>query len=103
MHSGANGFVDEMFYKGFVFGRLKVDQCSKEIGFLDGPFAFAGVDDKSFFSKLGQNFVNKFHVWIKALTETGNVVDVDFDIDDVMEHEFHDFLSNVGWLAYSHG
>ena len=56
---------------------------SKEVGFLNGPFAFARIDNKAFFSKSSQDFVDKFHVRLKALTETGDVVDVYFNVDDI--------------------
>ena len=40
---------------------------------------------------------------LKALTETGNFVNVYFDADNITKLEFHDFLCNVGRLTYPHG
>ena len=68
---------------------------SKKVGFLNGPFAFARVDNKALFSKSSEDFADKFYIRIEAWTETSNVVDVYFDIDDITEHEFHDFWSNI--------
>ena len=85
------------------FDTTMSEPMSKEVSFLNGPFAFARVDNKALFSKPSEDFVDKFNVRIKTLTETGNVVNVYFDVDDVMAHKFHDFLSNVRRLTYPHG
>ena len=37
------------------------------------------------------------------MTETGDAVNVYFDVNNITEHKFHDFLCNVRRLTYSHG
>ena len=37
------------------------------------------------------------------MTETSNAVNVYLDVNDITEHKFNDFLSNVRCLTYSHG
>ena len=39
---------------------------SKEVGFLNGPFAFARIDNKALFSKWSEDFVDKFHMRIET-------------------------------------
>ena len=88
---------------GVRFDTLRGKPMAKEIGFLNGRFEFTRVDNEAFFFKSSQGFFYKFHVRIEALIKTSNIVYVYFDVNDIMEHKFHYFLSNVEQLTYSHG
>ena len=69
---------------------------TKEVSFLNGLFTFARVDNKAFCSKSKEDFVNEGQVRIETKAETCDVVDVEFNVKDIAENEFHDFLSDVG-------
>ena len=69
---------------------------TKEVSFLNGPFTFARVDNEAFCSKSKEVFVNEGKVRIETKAETCDAVDVDFDVEDIVENKFHDFLSDVG-------
>ena len=69
---------------------------TKEVNFLNGPFTFARVYNKAFCLKWKEDFVNEGQVRIEAKAETCDVVDVDLNVEDIAENEFHDFLSDIG-------
>ena len=88
---------------GVWFDASRGEPMAKEVGFLDSPFAFAGIDDRTFGLKARKDCVEKLKMGIPRVAEAGNVVDVDFDVGDVFENFFHDFLSDVGGLTNAHG
>ena len=48
------------------FDATRSEPTSKKVSFLNGPFAFARVDNKNFFSVSSNDFFDNFHMRIKT-------------------------------------
>ena len=86
-----NGFD----FLGIWFNATRSEPVTKEVSFLNGPFTFARVYKEAFCLKSKEDFVNEGQVRVKTKAETCDVVDVDFNVKDIAENKFHDFLSDV--------
>ena len=83
-------------FLGVWFNATSSEPVTKEVSFLNGPFTFVRVDNEAFCSKSKEDFVNEDQVRIITNAETCDVVNLDFNVEDIAENEFHYFLSDVG-------
>ena len=76
---------------------------AEEVCLLDGPFAFAWIDDETIFLEARKDHVEGLDVARPFCAEASDVIKVYFELFDVLEDLFHDGLCNVGRLLDSHG
>ena len=74
----------------------------KEISFLNSPFTFTGINNETFVVESSKNLSNCSQTVLVVAAEDCNVINVDFNVGNVTESVFYDFLSNVWRLGDTH-